>query len=444
MHDFRALADQVASDIASGKLRTGERLPPQREFAFQKNIAVSTASRVYQELLKRNLVVGEVGRGTFVRAPNLRNPWGLAEPVNMPIDLQLAISISADQVALLAPALRQRTNTAGLLGAFASTGPTGPAGASAIAADFFRREGWSPDPSAFLFAGNGRQAVSSAIIAIAKPGDRIGVEPLTYPPIIRFAEQFGIQLVPLAIDDEGIDVDALRVLHAKKPLAGIYIQPSLHNPVGMTMNAARRKALADLLIQTNIVCIEDAVFAFLSDELPLVAYAPRHVLYVDSLSKRLATGAGLGFLVTPPEFKDRAAAAMRAGSWFASSMAATLCLQWMVDGTVGDVSRLKRADMRQRQTLACEILGLADVQTDANAFHLWLKLPDHWRADTFTAAAAARGVAVTPGNAFAVTPGYSPNAVRIATSFAPLADLRQGLLILRNLLSGRPDAVEME
>src|ERR1700743_3333887 len=64
--EYLKLADSIAAEIADGRLRPGDRLPPQRDFAYERKIAVSTASRVYAELLRRGLVVGEVGRGTFI------------------------------------------------------------------------------------------------------------------------------------------------------------------------------------------------------------------------------------------------------------------------------------------------------------------------------------------------------------------------------------------
>ena len=63
---YLKLADTIAAEIADGRLRPGDRLPPQRDVAYERKIAVSTASRVYAELLRRGLVVGEVGRGTFI------------------------------------------------------------------------------------------------------------------------------------------------------------------------------------------------------------------------------------------------------------------------------------------------------------------------------------------------------------------------------------------
>ncbi|RZK81797.1 MAG: GntR family transcriptional regulator, partial [Methylobacterium sp.] len=51
--DFRSISDGIAAEIASGALPAGTRLPPQRQFAFERGIAVSTASRVYAELTRR-------------------------------------------------------------------------------------------------------------------------------------------------------------------------------------------------------------------------------------------------------------------------------------------------------------------------------------------------------------------------------------------------------
>src|SRR5215475_9534580 len=75
--EYLKLADTIAAEIAAGTLRPGDRLPPQRNFAYERKIAVSTASRVYTELLRRGLVVGEVGRGTFISGDAKR---GIAPP----------------------------------------------------------------------------------------------------------------------------------------------------------------------------------------------------------------------------------------------------------------------------------------------------------------------------------------------------------------------------
>ena len=80
MQDYRLIADEVAAAVAGGRLRPGDRLPPQRRFARQHGIADSTAARVYGELIRRGLAVGEVGRGTFIRAAPPRTEPLLSEP----------------------------------------------------------------------------------------------------------------------------------------------------------------------------------------------------------------------------------------------------------------------------------------------------------------------------------------------------------------------------
>ena len=101
---YTALVDAIAAEIAAGQLKAGERLPPQRQFAYEKGIAASTAARVYAELLRRGLVVGEVGRGTFV-AGQAPLPVLRVEPFDGRIDLEFNFPTMPDQAALIAKSL---------------------------------------------------------------------------------------------------------------------------------------------------------------------------------------------------------------------------------------------------------------------------------------------------------------------------------------------------
>src|SRR5438270_9878633 len=106
--EYLRLADAVASEIANGGLKPGDRLPPQRSFAYQRKIAVSTASRVYTELLRRGLVIGEVGRGTFVsgQANGHQQSFAAAvEPRGAKIDLEINYPMLPAQAAMIAKSL---------------------------------------------------------------------------------------------------------------------------------------------------------------------------------------------------------------------------------------------------------------------------------------------------------------------------------------------------
>jgi DNA-binding transcriptional MocR family regulator len=441
---YRSIVEALTTDIAAGRLGPGDRLPPQREFADARGIAVSTASRVYRELTRRGLVVGEVGRGTFVRSTAAAPPPG--EPNEALINLEFNVPVLRDQDRLLAPSLQALTRRAtALKAAMAMPTVTGSPPARQAAARFLSRGAWQIDPATVCFAGNGRQALAAALTLLVPPGHRLGVEALTYPAIKSLAAHLGVEVVPIAMDDDGLRPEALRAVHAQTPLRAVYCQPTLHNPLGITMSPRRRADLARTLTDLGLAAIEDRVYAFLAvDDLPVAASAPDHVIVVDSLSKRIAPGTTLGIAVVPPARLAAMLDAVRRGAWAPSGLAFEVGLRWIADGAVAKVSAAKRKDAAARQRIlarACE--GLA-VKADARAYHAWLPLPDAWRADTFVAAAARRGIAITPGSAFAAAPGHAPNAVRLALASPEPTVLEQSLRTLAALARSAPATWDAE
>ncbi|MFC4031494.1 PLP-dependent aminotransferase family protein [Streptomyces polygonati] len=441
MRDFRRVADGVAAQIAAGRLRAGDRLPTQRGFARRHGIADSTANRVYAELARRGLVVGEVGRGTFVRAaPPVAGP-ALAEPSPARVDLELNYPVVDGQSELLGAGLARLARPDVLAAAMRPAGAAGTAAARQAVAALLARPGWSPAPADVLFAGNGRQAIAAAVAALVPTGGRLGVEAFTYPVVKALAGRLGVTLVPLDCDAEGLRPDALLAARRAGPLRAVYLQPTLHNPLGVTMPAARRAELAAVLGQIDAVAVEDAVWSFLDADAPppLAAYAPERVIHTDSLSKRLAPGLTAGFLIGPPALRDRLTAALRSGAWTVTGYALEAATGWLTDGTAAAISAAKRADAAERQGIAAEALRGFTLRADARSYFCWWELPGPWRADTFVAAAARHGIAVTPAASFAVLPHRTPNALRLALASPPLPQLRGTLATLAALAGGDPD-----
>src|SRR5262245_4628229 len=238
--EYIRLADAIAADIAGGALKPGDRLPPQRTFAYDRRIAASTASRVYTELLRRGLVVGEVGRGTFVSGEARRGIATPTEPRGARIDLEVNYPILPTQSAMIARSLAglERPETLDLALRHSTT--TGSQAARTITAEFLARDDWSPAPDQFVFTANGRQCIAAALAAVVPSGGRCGVEALTYPFIKDIAARLGVTLVPLAMDEHGVRPDALEKAHREAHLSALYIQPTIQNPLGMTMPQPRR------------------------------------------------------------------------------------------------------------------------------------------------------------------------------------------------------------
>lgn len=437
MDDYRKIADGLAAQISDGRLRAGDRLPPQRLFARQHGIAGSTAARVYGELIRRGLAVGEVGRGTFIRAGRPPAEPALAEPSDALVDLELNFSVLPEQPALVAASLGGLLRPDVLESALRPVGAVGTAPAREAAARLLARAGWAPDPGHVLFAGNGRQAIAASVAALVRPGERLGVEALTYPVVKGIAGRLGVTLVPLAMDENGVTPEAIR---SSGPLRAVYLQPTLHNPLGGTMPARRRAELADLLHKLDLYAVEDAIYAFLREDLPPLAdLAPEHVVVVDSLSKRLAPGLTTGFAVTPPLLTGRIASALRSGGWSAARFVLEAATRLLTDGTAETVQRAKCQDAAARQALMRKRLAGFAVEADPHAYHCWWRLPEPWRAETFVAAAARRGIAVTPAAAFTVGTGHAPHAVRLALASPTMETLSSALGTLAALARMAPE-----
>ncbi|MET9911814.1 PLP-dependent aminotransferase family protein [Streptomyces sp. NPDC006476] len=436
-HDYRRIADRIAADIAAGRLQPGERLPPQRTFARRHGLAASTAERAYGELVRRGLVVGEVGRGTFVRAAPPR-PGGraLTEPATTaPVNLELNYPSAPGQAELLAPALAPLTRPDVLTDALR------PAPAAGTAAAREATSALLGLPGHVLFTGNARQAIAAALASLVRPGGRVGVEELTYPLVKEIAARIGGTLVPLATDGDGLLPDAVAAAHRSAPLAALYVQPTLHNPTSVTMSGARRRQVAAVAKDLNIPVVEDRIWSFLADgaEERLAVHAPGLTHVVDGLSKRVAPGLTVGFLVVPPRRAEEVADVVRSGGWSAGRFALEAAVRWIEDGTVARLVAAKREDARHRQLLVRRWLGGFRVRCDPRAYYAWWELPAPWRADTFTAAAAKHGIAVTPGPAFAVDSGRTPDAVRLGLASAAVPDLERALATLAAVARAGPN-----
>jgi DNA-binding transcriptional MocR family regulator len=441
--EYVGLVDELAAAIAAGRLKPGDRLLPQRAFAYEKGIASSTAGRVYAELLRRGLVVGEVGRGTFV-AGSRTSPGPLrGEPRDGRIDLEFNFPTVAPQFELIARSLTGLQRVDAMSASMAPVTQARLESARRVSTEFMKTARWQPRADGFVFTGSGRQSIAAAVSALVPVGGRLGVEAITYATIKSIAARLGVTVVPIAVDREGIRPDAVAKTHRGGALSALYLQPVLHNPMGHSMSAARREEMTKLASRLGLFIIEDLVYGFLSDDPPLAASAADRCIVVDSLSKRIAPGVAVGFLHVPTSLRERVAATVRAGAWSVSSLALDLGMRLMGDGTAAEITRLKRTDARKRQAIVAKCLAGQAIVADPRSYHVWLQLPHGWRAEAFAAAAARHGISLTPSNAFTIAPGHAPNAVRLALGLPTHGQLHAAGDKLAELLATHPDEADV-
>src|ERR1700761_5177944 len=204
---YLAIADAIAADIDGSKLLPGARLPAQRALADELGIDFTTVTRAYAEAGKRGLVEGRVGHGTYVRD----RPKAAAQSIaNRSIDVSMNLPPH-----FLVPGLEERME-AGITSAAAEgldlfLAYQDPAGALAD-----RRAGASwlasrlPDVSAdrVVVCPGGQGALTATLALLVQRGDTICAEALTYPGLLALAAHLGIQVVPAAMDGEGLIPEA--------------------------------------------------------------------------------------------------------------------------------------------------------------------------------------------------------------------------------------------
>ncbi|MGJ7583428.1 PLP-dependent aminotransferase family protein, partial [Variovorax sp. RHLX14] len=358
---YKQLVDELAAEIRAGRLKPGTRLPTHRRLAERHGLALVTASRVYAELEAMGLVSGEVGRGTFVRETTLHGGAGVDQRTMAPdlVDLNFNYPSLPGQAELLRGALRQLA-AGGELEAMLRYAPHGGRmHERACVARHLASRGLAAEPSRVMLVDGAQHGLAVTVMALLQPGDVVAVDALTYPGFKVLAEAHRRELAPIPASGQGPDLDALERLCERRRVRAVYTMPTLHNPLGWVMSASRRRRLAAIARRHGLLVIEDAAYAFLADDPPppLATLAPETTVYVSGLSKNVATGLRVGFVVAPEAWVPKIERAIRATTWCTPGVTTAIACAWLEDGTVARLESEKRQDAAARQVIAGEALA---------------------------------------------------------------------------------------
>lgn len=411
---YLLIADLIAEDVRTGRLVARDRLPTLRELSDQLGLNYTTVARAYAEARRRGLIDSRPGMGSFVRGSSpalpLRGGSGAEMTMNLPPEPQdpaLIARLRQGAVELLA-----RTDPHALL-RYQDFGGT-PEDREA-ACLWLRPVLPDCDAARVLVCPGIHSALAALVSQLARPGELICVESLTYPGLKALATQLGVQLHALALDDEGPSAtDFELACKTLKPKA-LYCNPTLLNPTTLTVSRRRREALADVALRYSVPIIEDDAYAMLPREAPppLALLAPELTYYVTGLSKCLGAGLRTAYVYAPnARLAQRLAGALRATTVMASPVTNALATRWIADGTAAAMRQAIREESIARQALAARHLARHPVQAQPEGFHLWLPLDSSWSVVEFASFLRTQGVGVVASAAFS-TDGDPPDAVRI-------------------------------
>ncbi|WP_428929594.1 PLP-dependent aminotransferase family protein [Marinibacterium sp. SX1] len=448
---FLALAEALQKDISEGRLTPGTKLPPYRELAVALGMSPGTVNKAYLEAERRGLVQGEVGRGTFVldiNSPsNLKtkssvqsHPGGSESGDAIPAIIDLSVNmppvpthnfILAEAFSDLAKQDISELNNRYL--PYYSHPRHREASST-----WLKKHGMVVDANDVVLTNGAQHAMSVAISTVARPGDLVFTDQLTYPGMKSLASHLGLKLEPVKGDGEGMLPDALSQALQRKQGKAVYLMPTLQNPTGQTMGEARRRDIAKIAEKHGVYIVEDDIYGLLCENRisPIRNFAPDHCFYLTSMSKSVIPGLRVGFLVPPRQKLGEVNTAMRATGWTAAPLMVDVAANLILDCTADRLADQNRKEALVRQKLAREFLGSWLIGDEQPCYHTWLDMPKGWGTEAFISSARSAGVIVTPTEGISVgqqDPGGARLCLGAATS---LPVLQAALRRLQTVLQG--------
>ena len=434
---FLQIADALQAAVASGALKPGDRLLPQRQLAALLDVDLTTITRAYDEARRRHLLEGRGARGTYIAAPKIELTSILDLSMNTPpppdgVDFDGLLKQGLSQVLMGADSELLMTYHLG-----GGSPSDRKAGAKWLEPMF----GYL-DPQQVVVCPGAQAAIAALILALTKPGDVILVEPISYPGLRAAAAQFGRRIIAVEMDQHGMAPEMLEQACRQHKPGLVYLNPTLHNPTTITTPEHRRKELASVAKRCNIRIVEDDPYWLLADAPPppIATFAPQQVYYISTLSKCLTPGLRVAFvLIRDPHERERFLVALRSFALMAAPLTAALATQWILDGSAYELMEGVRKEARLRHLMARDVLA-GRYSGAGDGLHAWLELPGYWSSSQLARAADSEGIAVTPAQAFA-TAGESMNAIRISLGcIKDRSRLQAGLHRLSQLLARRPES----
>ncbi len=295
-----------------------------------------------------------------------------------------------------------------------------------------------------LIVSGGLETMNLVCQAFIEPGDVILVENPTFIHCVETFDMFQAKCVTCECDDVGLvmeDVEAKIKAHHPKM---IYTVPTFNNPTGKTLTADRRKRLAELGSQYDVIILEDDPYRdirYSGEEVPPIKSFDKtgHTIMANSFSKIFSPGTRLGYAVATPEIIEKLMDAKIATNSHTSTLTQLLCAEFFNQGYYPEHHK-KICDLyreRRDAMLECidEFFPLGTKRTTPDGgFYTWVELPPHMNAQSLVDEAAKDKIAYLAGESWFLNGnGEGSNTLRMSFSSTPVEKIRYGVEALGRL-----------
>ncbi|SNB46253.1 PLP-dependent aminotransferase family protein [Geobacter sp. DSM 9736] len=446
---YEQVAARVASMVAQGTFRPGDKIPSVRALSRQFRVSISTVTEAYGLLEDRGLISPRPQSGYYVR-PRLSSPPRTPEisPSQLnptPVTLSdVAFAVMQDVMnpdflplgaAIPNPEFLPVDTLARMMAMECRRHPKQsiayhmPPGYERLRKQIARRmmaAGCSLKPDGIIVTDGCTEAVHLALRAVCRPGDTVAVDSPTFFNTLQAMENLGLRVLEIPSDPEtGMSLEALRYAADNNTIRACMIVGNFNNPLGSLMPESRKRELAGFLARRDIPLIEDDIYGDLShdDQRPTVvkAYDEKGlVLLCSSFSKSLAPGYRIGW-IAPGRFY-REIARLKSVTTLAGAAPTQMAVaEFLANGGYDrHLRRLRRIYARQvllmGEAVARSFPEGTRVTRPAGSFKLWVEMPEGFDSLKLHEMARADRISIAPGPLFSARDRFR-NCLRLNAAF---------------------------
>lgn len=393
--------------IIDGRLPVGSRLPSERVLADALRVSRTTVTAAYTALRDDGFLHARRGARSTIALPHA--------PAVVPDQVPTAINLAAAALAAPASAVQEAfteatRQSACYLQQIGHDMRGLPALRTAIAERYCRR-GLPTTADQIMVTSGAQHAIALIVTTYTQPGDRVLVEQPTYHGVLTAIATLGARAVPVAMTADGWELDAVHAAIRQLAPTLAYLVPDNHNPTGMTMSAADRHRLCDIISETRTRTVVDETLTdvWLDEPVPAPVAASMTsradlLMTIGSMSKSFWGGMRIGWIRAEPSVLATIRA-VRPSIDLGTSVVEQLAAAWLLNERADDVLPERREILRQRRALLLDLLvrHLPEWRPlpGTGGMSLWVQLPAPV-SSAMCASASRLGVELPPGPRFGV------------------------------------------
>ncbi|AGK75805.1 Transcriptional regulator, GntR family with aminotransferase domain [Streptomyces microflavus DSM 40593] len=438
----RALQSALREAVRSGRLVAGTRLPSSRELAADLGVSRGLVTEAYEQLTAEGYLRSGQGAGTWVSGGVRAAARSVRDLAPRTPGARVDFRPGVPDLSLFPRAAWAATQRA-VLGRLphSSLGYPDPRGLpelrEALAGLLARRRGVVADPERLVVCSGVAQATTLLGFVLREQGlASVGVEDPGSPEHASLFAATGLGATSLPLDAEGLALGPLR----RSGVRAVVTTPAHQFPTGIAYSAERRRKLLDWAREADAVIMEDDYDGdFRYDRAPVGALQgldPERVVYTGSVSKSLAPGLRLGWLIAPVSLTGRIVARKRTMDLGNPAIDQAVLADFISRGAYDrQLRRCQRAYRERRDAMVAaldEHFPGTEVSGIAAGLHIIARLPERYGPEgVFLGRAAGAGIALRPlsdcGDA-----GPEDGSVALALGYAHLGvgDIARGVALL--------------